>query len=31
MARAGADFVFEEVSGFLSWLKRDVRYVPGGA
>ena len=31
VARAGADFVFEEVSGFLSWLKRDVRYVPGGA
>jgi HAD superfamily hydrolase (TIGR01549 family) len=28
---AGADFVFEEVSGFLSWLKKDVRYVPGGA
>ena len=28
VVRAGADFVFEEVSGFLSWLKRDVRYVP---
>lgn len=26
VARAGADAVFYEVSGFLSWLKRDVRY-----
>ena len=31
VATAGADVVFEEVGGFLSWLKRDVRYVPGGA
>jgi HAD superfamily hydrolase (TIGR01509 family) len=30
VARAGADVVFEEVSGFLSWLKSDVRYVPDG-
>jgi HAD superfamily hydrolase (TIGR01509 family) len=31
VARAGADVVFHEVSGFLSWLKREVRYVPDGA
>jgi HAD superfamily hydrolase (TIGR01509 family) len=31
VAGAGADVVFEEVGGFLSWLKRDVRYVPDGA
>jgi phosphoglycolate phosphatase-like HAD superfamily hydrolase len=30
VARAGADAVFYEVSGFLQWLKTDVRYVPGG-
>jgi len=31
VARAGADVVFHEVSGFLSWLKMGVRYVPDGA
>ena len=30
VARAGADRVFHDVSGFLSWLKTDVRYGPGG-
>ena len=31
VALAGADVVFREVSGFLSWLKRDVRYMSDGA
>jgi len=31
VARAGADRVFHEVGGFLSWLKGDVRYGSGGA
>jgi len=30
VARAGADAVFYEVSGFLRWLETGVRYVPGG-
>ena len=30
VARAGADLVFHEVSGFLSWLQKDVRFVAGG-